>query len=91
MSTSESRSRTDEILAEIGKGISIKVNLLFAEASAPLIYQRYIGKKAVGGFPLTVRNIKWGRCQFNQWEPQSPFTLGEGSFQILPMSKGKGA
>jgi phytoene dehydrogenase-like protein len=46
----------EEILAEIGKVIPVKENLLFAEAGTPLTYKRYIGKKAVGGFPLTVRN-----------------------------------
>lgn len=47
---------TEEILAEIGKVIPVKENLLFAEAGTPLTYERYIGKRAVGGFPLTVRN-----------------------------------
>jgi hypothetical protein len=49
---------TEEILAEIGKVILVKENLLFAEAGTPLTYERYIGKRAVGGFPLTVRNAK---------------------------------
>jgi phytoene dehydrogenase-like protein len=47
---------TEEILAEIGKVIPVKENILFAEAGTPLTYERYIGKRAVGGFPLTVRN-----------------------------------
>ncbi|XXM70746.1 phytoene desaturase family protein [Lysinibacillus sphaericus] len=47
---------TEEILAEIGRIIPVKENLLFAEAGTPLTYERYIGKRAVGGFPLTVRN-----------------------------------
>ncbi|RDI37996.1 phytoene desaturase family protein [Falsibacillus pallidus] len=47
---------TEEILTEIGKVIPVKENLLFAEAGTPLTYERYIGKRAVGGYPLTVRN-----------------------------------
>lgn len=47
---------TEEILAEIGKVIPVKENILFAEAGTPLTYERYIGKRAVGGFPLTIRN-----------------------------------
>ncbi|MCA1054267.1 NAD(P)/FAD-dependent oxidoreductase [Rossellomorea aquimaris] len=47
---------TEEILEEIEKVIPVKENLLFAEAGTPLTYERYIGKRSVGGFPLTVRN-----------------------------------
>jgi phytoene dehydrogenase-like protein len=47
---------TEEILTEIERVIPVKENLLFAEAGTPLTYERYIGKRAVGGFPLTVRN-----------------------------------
>jgi len=47
---------SNEILSEIDRIIPIKENLLFAEAGTPLTYKRYIGKVAVGGFPLTVKN-----------------------------------
>ncbi|MGM0844923.1 MAG: phytoene desaturase family protein [Bacillota bacterium] len=47
---------TEEILSEIEKVIPVREHLIFAEAGTPLTYKRYIGKTAVGGFPLTVKN-----------------------------------
>ncbi|TYS17141.1 FAD-dependent oxidoreductase [Rossellomorea vietnamensis] len=46
----------EEILNEIDRVIPVRKNLLFAETGTPLTYERYIGKTAVGGFPLTVKN-----------------------------------
>jgi hypothetical protein len=39
---------TEEILAEIGKVIPVKENLLFAEAGTPQTFERYIGKRPSG-------------------------------------------
>ncbi|KAA0549290.1 FAD-dependent oxidoreductase [Bacillus sp. BGMRC 2118] len=44
------------IIDEVERIIPVKKYLLYTEAGSPRTYQKFIGKKGVGGFPLTVKN-----------------------------------
>ncbi|WP_168413072.1 phytoene desaturase family protein [Bacillus salacetis] len=70
---------TKETLSEIERVIPVKENLLFAEAGTPLTYERYIGKRAVGGFPLTVRNAITKPKSVRSSQPQL-YIVGEQAF-----------
>ncbi|GEM_PF-3989444 len=47
---------TDAMLAVINDVLPIRRYVQRTDAGTPATYERYIGKTAVGGFPLTVRN-----------------------------------
>ncbi|MGF2614656.1 phytoene desaturase family protein [Rossellomorea aquimaris] len=70
----------EEILNEIDRVIPIRKHLIFAEAGTPLTYERYIGKTAVGGFPLTIKNAVLKPKSVRSSLPQF-FIVGE---QVFP-------